>query len=96
MSVDRLSPISLVSSVLVFFSATGRGFQIEYPSITLHAVSRTESGPSIYCQLDETPTGGRADDDDGDSPMRELKIVPERAEARRFSLTCATSGCPEG
>ena len=82
-----LSPVSSVSSVLVFISTTGRGFQIEYPSITLHAISRTESGPCIYCQLDETPTRDRTDGADDDSPMRELKIVPERVEAREFSLT---------
>jgi nucleotide-sensitive chloride channel 1A len=69
-------------------SVTGRGFQLEYPSITLHAISRTESGPSIYCQLDETPAGDQPDNGEDDSPMRELKIVPERVEAREFSLIC--------
>lgn len=83
--------ISFISSVLVFFSATGRGFQIEYPSITLHAISRTESGPCIYCQLDETLTGDRAENDEDESPMRELKIVPERVEARKLSLASARS-----
>lgn len=34
-------------------SNTGHGFQIEYPSITLHAISRQDGQPSIYCQLDE-------------------------------------------
>lgn len=67
-------------------SITGRGFQLEYPSITLHAISRTESGPSIYCQLDETPAGDQPGNCEDDSPMRELKIVPERVEAREFSL----------
>ncbi|KAJ7467194.1 hypothetical protein FB451DRAFT_1260431 [Mycena latifolia] len=70
----------MISSVLVFMSATGRGLQIQYPSITLHAVSRADSGPSIYwiyCQLDETPDD--ADDilsDDNVNHMRELSIVP--------------------
>ena len=90
------SPILFVSSVLAFISTTGRGFQVEYPSITLHAISRTESGPSIYCQLDETPTGDQAENDEDNSPMRELKIVPERVEARMFSLTSARSDYPEG
>lgn len=84
-------PISSVSSVLAFISTTGRGFQVEYPAITLHAISRTEAGPSIYCQLDETPAGDQTDGDHDDSPMRELKIVPERVEAREFSLTFAGS-----
>jgi len=84
----------IIESVLAFISATGRGFQIEYPSITLHAVSRTESGPSIYCQLDETPTRDQTDagDGDDDSPMRELKIVPERVEALE-SIFESMSGC---
>ena len=95
MSAIHLCPTSSVSSVLVFVSTTGRGFQVEYPSITLHAISRTESGPCIYCQLDETPTGDQTDGDDDDSPMRELKIIPERVEARELSLTFAESDHPE-
>ena len=87
MSAVHSRPISSVPSVLAFISTTGRGFQVEYPSITLHAISRTESGPCIYCQLDETPTGDRSDGDDDDAPMRELKIIPERVEARESSLT---------
>ncbi|KAF9650245.1 hypothetical protein BDM02DRAFT_3093540 [Thelephora ganbajun] len=80
----------IIESVLAFISTTGRGFQVEYPSITLHAISRTESGPCIYCQLDEMPTGDRSDDDD--SPMRELKIVPERVEALE-PIFESMSGC---
>ena len=45
--------LSNFTSVLVFMSNTGRGFHIEYPSITLHAISRQDERPSIYCQLDE-------------------------------------------
>jgi nucleotide-sensitive chloride channel 1A len=70
-------------------SVTGRGFQIEYPSITLHAISRNESGSSIYCQLDETPAGDQPAHEEDDTPMRELKIVPERVQAREFTLVCA-------
>ena len=87
LSVVPSSQVLFVSSVLVFISATGRGFQVEYPSITLHAISRTESGPFIYCQLDETTGGDQGDNGGDDSPMRELKIVPERTEARKFSLS---------
>lgn len=87
----RHGTLYIIESVLVFFSTTGRGFQVEYPSITLHAVSRTESGPCIYCQLDETPTGDRDENDEDESPMRELKIIPERVEAleRIFELMSA-------
>ena len=60
--------------------ANGTGFQIEYPAITLHAVSRGESGPSIYCQLDEslgTENGAAIADEDAIPDMRELTIVPQ-------------------
>ncbi|KAJ7116350.1 regulator of volume decrease after cellular swelling-domain-containing protein [Mycena epipterygia] len=70
----------IIESVLVFMSTTGRGFQIEYPAITLHAVSRAEAGPSIYCQLDEHAgeAEGAASNDEM-SDMRELSIVPQSA-----------------
>lgn len=67
-------------------STTGRGFQIEYPAIILHAASRTEAGPSIYCQLDEH--AGEAEgvaSNDEMSDMRELSIVPQSAASRMFS-----------
>jgi nucleotide-sensitive chloride channel 1A len=66
-------------------STTGRGFQIEYPAITLHAVSRAEAGPSIYCQLDEYAgeAEGAASNDEM-SDMRELSIVPQSASSRMF------------
>lgn len=61
-------------------SDTGRGFQIEYPAITLHAVSRGENGPSIYCQLDEhadePKTVAVEADEEDDANMRELTILP--------------------
>ncbi|KAJ7510338.1 regulator of volume decrease after cellular swelling-domain-containing protein [Mycena galericulata] len=70
----------IIESVLVFMSTTGRGFQIEYPAITLHAVSRAEAGPSIYCQLDEHvgEAEGAASNDEM-SDMRELSIIPQSA-----------------
>jgi nucleotide-sensitive chloride channel 1A len=79
------SYLSIHSSVLVFMSTTGRGFQIEYPAITLHAVSRAEAGPSIYCQLDEYAgeAEGAASNDEM-SDMRELSIVPQSASSRMF------------
>jgi len=44
----------VLTSALIFMSKTSKGLQIEYPSITLHAVSRGRTLPSIYCQLDES------------------------------------------
>ncbi len=66
------------------------GFQIEYPAITLHAVSRGESGPAIYCQLDETYGDANgisvnATAENEDAEMRELTIFPQRPEAGAFT-----------
>ncbi|EIN04995.1 hypothetical protein PUNSTDRAFT_47229 [Punctularia strigosozonata HHB-11173 SS5] len=72
----------VIESALTFMSSTGKGFQVLYPSITLHAVSRAEAGPSIYCQLDESvdqPNGSGEDDDD--FAMRELSIIPQNANS---------------
>ncbi|TDL16487.1 hypothetical protein BD410DRAFT_795337 [Rickenella mellea] len=80
----------IVESVLAFISSTGRGFQVDYPSITLHATSR-EPRPSIYCQLDDIPEDaaldGRAngdgenDDDNDDAELRELHLIPQDASS---------------
>jgi chloride channel, nucleotide-sensitive, 1A len=78
-----------VRSVLAFMPSTGVGFQIEYPAITLHAVSRGESGPSIYCQLDEgygQANGGPSANEDEDSEMRELTIVPKNSDSCMVSF----------
>lgn len=69
-------------------SASGRGLQIPYPAITLHAVSRAESGPSIYCQLDNSVGNlqeGSADDDEA-IDMVELNIVPQNQSSRKSPL----------
>jgi len=72
----------VIQSFLVFMSTSGRGFQIPYLAITLHAVSRAESGPSIYCQLDDS-VGSPEDPSANDEPieMRELSIVPQNASS---------------
>lgn len=91
-----------VHSALVFMSTTGKGFQITYPSITLHAISRSGEGPaSIYCQLDETDysqtpmttatngTGEGEEEVTEMQEMRELHIIsskPENRACQRFSL----------
>ena len=67
-------------------AASGRGIQIEYPSITLHAISRAETGPSIYCQLDEGAPRSEENDEEADTEMRELTIVPQAPEACEFHL----------
>lgn len=75
-----LGTLYIVESALVFMSVSGRGFSVDYPSITLHAISRAESGPSLYCQLDEAVDLNNdvsLEDDNVDTEMRELFIVPQ-------------------
>jgi len=68
----------VIESFLVFMGHAGRGFQIPYPSITLHAISRAASGPSIYCQLDDN-IGEEATIESTEDvvEMRELTVVPQ-------------------
>ncbi|OAX36666.1 hypothetical protein K503DRAFT_793265 [Rhizopogon vinicolor AM-OR11-026] len=69
----------VIESALVFMSSTGVGFQVPYQAITLHAIARPESGPSIYCQLDELagePAAADSPENDEAADMRELSIIP--------------------
>lgn len=69
--------------MFVFFSTRGHGFQVEYPSITLHAISRGDSVPSIYCQLAELGEGQNGGDEDEEfSEIQELKIIPSTSDSR--------------
>ncbi|CCO28643.1 hypothetical protein RSOLAG1IB_01523 [Rhizoctonia solani AG-1 IB] len=81
---DEKGTLYVIESVLAFTWPSGVGFTIEYPRITLHAVSRGESGPSVYCQLDESaqgPGAPGADEEQDDSEMREMKIIPSNPES---------------
>ncbi|KAI0073688.1 hypothetical protein K474DRAFT_1602976 [Panus rudis PR-1116 ss-1] len=83
LSAEELSngTLYVIESALIFMSSSGKGIQVEYPTITLHAVSRAESGPSIYCQLDETVATNGADaapeNEEDYSELRELSIIPQ-------------------
>ncbi len=66
-----------------------KGLKIEYRAITLHAVSRSESGDShIYCQLEE-PVDEKAisNKEDEDSEMLELKLIPQNTSSRESDRT---------
>lgn len=91
MWTSRATVATLTSSrsALVFISASRRGWSVDYPSITLHAISRAESGPSIYCQLDEAAALADSEaalDEDADTDMKELMIMPQDAAARKSAL----------
>lgn len=75
----------VIDSHLVFIQSEGGiGFQIEYPAIILHAISRSEEAPAVYCQLDDAyGATGRAED--AEDEIRELKIIPNDSDSRKFS-----------
>ena len=64
-------------------STSGKGFQVPYTTITLHAISRADLAPSIYCQLDEAQAQEEepTQDEEAELEMRELRIVPSTAES---------------
>ncbi|KAG0144520.1 hypothetical protein CROQUDRAFT_659833 [Cronartium quercuum f. sp. fusiforme G11] len=66
---------------LGFYSAErSKSLIISYPNISLHAISRTESGtqPCIYCQLDEYPVPGQEEqEEETERDTIELRIIPE-------------------
>ena len=66
-------------------SSTGKGIEIGYPSITLHAISRAGDQANIYCQLDDSIASSEAQGDENDAviEMRELVIVPEASDSRK-------------
>lgn len=83
------------------------GFQVDYPSIALHAIARSvpeglrsQSAleACLYCQLDDHPERDEEDDEEGD--VHELWFAVRDAEARAYDAdkrltqwTACTSRC---
>ncbi|SJL08353.1 uncharacterized protein ARMOST_11716 [Armillaria ostoyae] len=69
----RHGTLYVIDSVLAFVEdgENAEGWQIKYPAITLHAISKAEGG--IYCQLDDKIGLG----DEEEDAMRELTIIPK-------------------
>ncbi|ORX34301.1 regulator of volume decrease after cellular swelling-domain-containing protein [Kockovaella imperatae] len=62
--------IWVTEAAIVFLpsnSESSSGFKLLYPALTLHALtpSSSESPAHVYCQIDETGTGGLDEDDAG-------------------------------
>ena len=75
------------SSVLVYQSSTGRTLQIEYPAIALHATSRGDSAPYVYCHIDEPPAADAPPPDADDTLIsRVLMLTPQDPTSRAFRL----------
>ncbi|KAJ2682264.1 hypothetical protein IWW39_006064 [Coemansia spiralis] len=70
---------------VVFFSTEAScGFSIDYPTIVIHAVSRSADpvGAHLYCQLDGpfpgyAKAGGDSDEEDEEEQFAELRFIPE-------------------
>jgi hypothetical protein len=88
--------LAFKSSVLVYQSSTGRILQIEYPAIALHATSRGDSAPYIYCHIDEPPAADAPPPDADDTlNSRVVMLTPQDPASRAFRLihTYASSDC---
>ncbi len=74
----RHGTLYVIDSVLAFVEdgENAEGWQIKYPAITLHAISKAEGG--IYCQLD--------DKCGLENTMRELTIIPKDSGSRMSTL----------
>lgn len=63
-----------------------KGLKIEYRAISLHAVSRSESGEQhVYCQLEEPfDENAASSKEDENSEFFELKLIPQNTGNRSF------------
>ena len=61
--------------------------QIEYPAIALHATSRGDSAPYVYCHIDEPPAADAPPPDPDDTLIsRVLMLTPQDPASRAFRL----------
>ncbi|RUS33952.1 regulator of volume decrease after cellular swelling-domain-containing protein [Jimgerdemannia flammicorona] len=89
----------VAESQLYFYSlSTTISVAIPYPSIIIHAISRQEGQPCVYCQLDSTEKlveqrhGGRDDEDEDEDEVTEIRFVPDDAGALEY-IYIALSEC---
>ena len=81
----------LTDNSISFLTLNRKGFSLDYPSLSLHAISRSlpqaiqnsssdNSEPGcLYCQLD-LHAGTEEEDDEGDENIAELWIIPAEAD----------------
>jgi hypothetical protein len=70
--------------------------QIEYPAIALHATSRGDSAPYVYCHIEEPPAADAPPPDADDTLIsRVLMLTPQDSASRAFRLihADASSNC---
>ncbi|KAJ2071931.1 hypothetical protein GGH13_003028 [Coemansia sp. S155-1] len=90
-SANGLGALYIDEQRVVFFSTeSNRGFSIDYPTIVIHAVSRSTDGVGahLYCQLDgpfpESIKSDDSEEEDEDEQFAELKFIPEDEKIRKY------------
>lgn len=83
----------IIESVLVYQSSTGRTLQIEYPAIALHATSRGDSAPYVYCHIDEPPAADAPPPDADDTLTSHVLMLTPQDPASLDPIFEALSYC---
>jgi len=81
---ENLGPgtLYITESVVSWCGGDGRGFTVDYPSISLHAISRDLAAfphENLLLMVDGDVTGNTEGDGDGsdDSPTSDIRFVPQ-------------------
>lgn len=85
-TLTSMGALWLTEKRFTFLPSKGKGFQVDYPSIALHAVSRSVpeyathdsfgTEACLYCQLDDHP---ERDEEEEDEVVREMWILTRDA-----------------
>lgn len=79
----------LCSQVYFYSTSANSGIAVDYPDIIIHAISRQEGRPCIYCQLEVGrffPNQQLPEDEDEQDIVTELKFMPEDTGACKESI----------
>ncbi|KAJ8657083.1 hypothetical protein O0I10_007163 [Lichtheimia ornata] len=83
------------SQVYFYSTSANSGIAVDYPDIIIHAISRREERPCIYCQLEAGrffPNQQLPEDEDEQDIVTELKFMPEDTGALE-GIYMALSDC---
>lgn len=94
--IDQLESMSkshLYFSQIYFYSESANsGIAVEYPDVIIHAISRQEGQPNIYCQLDAGlffPNQQLPEDEqEREETVTELRLIPRDGGACKFFGHC--------
>ena len=78
---EKLLAILYISQVYFYSATAGSGIAVEYPDIIIHAISRQDGRPSIYCQLEQDRFFPNQqlpeDEEERQDIVTELKFMPQ-------------------